>query len=116
MLGLVVPLFGLVAVGAWIVALVSALSILNLVPSGQKLSAWFQIGWWQFDKIKAVAGPAAEPHIKRYTMAFLTFFGAILASFVVVALTISATQNGSTSGEPTAALRLPIPNSSVLES
>ncbi len=114
MLVLVTVIMGLVAVGAWIVALVSALSIIGLAPAGQRMSTWFALGWWRFDKVEAVTGPGAVPHIKRYVWAFTAFFVAILIGFVVTVAVGIATQNGN--GQTAAIADTLIPNFSVLES
>ena len=117
MLGILIAIAGLVAVGAWLVAVSSAFSAIRLVPVGQRLSAWFTLGWWQFDKLRALAGAGVEPHIKRYTQAFLTFFLAILVAIIVGALVTAAAQDDATEADRASADPLPsTSNSSVLES
>jgi hypothetical protein len=93
---------GLVAVGAWIVALLSALSIVGLAPAGQRMSTWFALGWWRFDKVEAATGPAALPHIRRYAMAFAALFLAILLGFVVVIAVGIVTQDNAPAEEQAA--------------
>jgi hypothetical protein len=93
---------GTIAVGAWIVAVVSALQIVRLVPAGKRLSAWFDLGWWRFDNIRAVAGPAADPLIKRYVLSFAAFFVAVLGTIVVSILVTITGQNAAASDERTA--------------
>ena len=117
MLGLLIAIAGLVALVAWIVAVISALSAIRLVPAGQRLSAWFTLGWWRFDKLRTLAGAGVEPHIRRYTWAFLTFFLDIIAAMIVGVFVTIAVQNGSTNADQ-ALVRLPTAtsNSSVLES
>jgi hypothetical protein len=91
LLGVLAGILGVVAIGAWIVAVMSALSIVQLAPAGQKMSIWFTLGWWRFDKIRTVTGPAADPHIKRYVRAFLVFFAAILVAMGIgIAVTFTA--------------------------
>ena len=91
MLGVLAGIIGLVAIGAWIVAVMSALSIVQLAPAGQRMSIWFTLGWWRFDKIRAATGPAADPHIKRYVRAFMVFFAAILIAMGIgIAVTFTA--------------------------
>ena len=91
MLGVLAGIIGVVAIGAWIVAVISALSIVQLAPAGQKMSIWFTLGWWRFDKIRAATGPAADPHIKRYVRAFLVFFAAIIVAMGIgIAVTFTA--------------------------
>ena len=91
MLGVLAGIIGVVAIGAWIVAVTSALSIAQLAPAGQRMSTWFTLGWWRFDKVRAATGPAADPHIKRYVRAFVVFFAAILVAMGIgIALTFTA--------------------------
>jgi len=77
-----VALFAVVAVaavGAWLVALMAALQIVALTPAGQRMKSWFALGGWRFGEIRAAAGTAVEPHIRRYRMAFLVFMLAVIA-------------------------------------
>lgn len=93
MLGVVIGVLALAAVGAWAVAVLSALSIVGLAPKGRKLSAYFALGRWRFGEVEAIAGPAAAPHIARYKKAFMAFFACILATAVVIVLIAMAAQN-----------------------
>ena len=34
------------AIGAWLVAVWSAISVVRLAPPGQKVRAYFNLGWW----------------------------------------------------------------------
>ena len=91
MLGVLAGILGTVAVGAWIVAVVSALSIVQLAPAGQRMSLWFTLGWWRFDRVRAATGSAADPHIKRYVLACVVFFIAILLAMATgIAVTFTA--------------------------
>ena len=82
MLTILIPLVAILAFGAWVTAVFSAISLVSLAPKGQKLSTYFALGWWRFETIRTRIGPAAEPHLKRYRLAFLGFFAAII--FVIV--------------------------------
>lgn len=86
MLVMLLSAIALIAVVAWCVAVVSALRVIALVPAGQRLSAWFSLGWWQFAKIRASAGDAAIPHIKRYIQAFVAFFAAVVSAILIAIL------------------------------
>ncbi|MFO1122386.1 MAG: hypothetical protein U1F47_08715 [Hyphomicrobiales bacterium] len=79
------PLVLACAIGAWLVAVWSAVSVVRLAPRGQKLRAYFNLGWWQFAKVRAAIGPAAEPHIRRFRRAFYAFFAVIATIFLAVA-------------------------------
>jgi hypothetical protein len=78
----------LVAFIAWAMAALSALSVVQLAPKGDKLTAYFDLGRWRFAALEARLGPTVTPHIVRYKRAFLIFFAAIGAIIVVVALSI----------------------------
>lgn len=93
MLSVVIAILGLGAAGAWVVAVMSALSIIGLAPRGQKMAAYYALGWWRFTKVEAIAGPAAAPHIGRYRKAFLVFFACILLAVVIVFLLAIERQN-----------------------
>jgi hypothetical protein len=53
------------------------------------------LGWWRHRKIAEAIGPAAEPHLARYRMAFYVFFGCVLAGIALSFLMIGAAQNGA---------------------
>jgi hypothetical protein len=93
MLAVVIAILGLGAAASWVVAAMSALSIIGLAPKGQKMSAYFALGWWRFAKVEAIAGPAAAPHIGRYRKAFLVFFACILLAIVITFLLAIERQN-----------------------
>ncbi len=79
MFRILVAILVLAAAAAWLVAVVSAAAIFGLAPKGRKVETYFDIGWWRFDKVRATIGPAAEPHIRRYRLAFLSFFIVLLS-------------------------------------
>ena len=79
------PLILASAIGAWLVAVWSAISVVRLAPPGQKVRAYFNLGWWQFAKARASIGPAAEPHIIRFRRAFYVFFAVIASVILAVA-------------------------------
>ncbi|MBL8598726.1 MAG: hypothetical protein JNL14_13405 [Devosia sp.] len=78
---------------AWGIAVLSAFRIVSLAPEGQKLSVYGQVGWWQFDKIRAALGPDVDPHIRAYQRAFLTFIGCVLIAMVAGTLFAAQAQN-----------------------
>ncbi len=93
MIGVVIGVLGLFAVFAWGVAVLSAIQIVRLAPAGQRMRAYGQLGWWQFDKIRAVTGGAADPHIRTYQRAFVAFIFCVLAGFVIGGLMSVIAQN-----------------------
>jgi hypothetical protein len=93
MIGVVIGVLGLFAVFAWGLAVISAIQIVRLTPAGQRFGTYVQLGWWQFDKVRAAAGPAVNPHIRTYQRAFFAFFICVLASIVMGALLSATAQN-----------------------
>jgi hypothetical protein len=93
MLSVVIGVLGLFAVFAWGLAVISAIRIVRLAPAGQRLSTYGQLGWWRFDRIRTLVGPAADPHIQTYQRAFFAFFICVLASIAVGALLSATAQN-----------------------
>ena len=73
LLSILIPLLAILAVGSWLVAVFSALSLVSLAPKGEKITAYFALGWWRFDKVRAIVGPKADTYITRYRTAFLVF-------------------------------------------
>jgi len=94
-LGVAIGLIVVVAFGAWAMALIAALSIVGLVPAGQKLKSWFALGGWRFDEIRAVGGVAVEPHLKRYQLAFAAFFAVVIAAAALGVLLGAEQQNNT---------------------
>ena len=93
MIAILVSLLSAVAFGAWIVALVSAISIWRIMPAGHKLKSLFSLGWLNFDSIRQTAGPAADRYTKRYVWALVVFFVAIAAFFALTVVMIVTGQN-----------------------
>jgi hypothetical protein len=94
-LGIAIALIVIVAVGAWGVALWSALAIVGLVPAGQKMKSWFALGGWRFDEIRSVGGAAVEPHLKRFQLAFAAFFAVVIAAAALGVLLGAEQQNNT---------------------
>ena len=82
----------LVAV-AFLVAVTAAVQIVALAPRGQKLTTYGQLGWWQFDKIRATIGPAADLPIRTYQRAFIVFMVIVVLAAVGGTLLGAQAQN-----------------------
>jgi hypothetical protein len=93
MIGVVIGVLGLFAVFAWGLAVISAIQIVRLTPAGQRLRTYGQLGWWQFEKVRAAAGAAVDPHIRTYQRAFIAFIICVLASIVIGGLLSITAQN-----------------------
>ncbi|MFZ5673832.1 MAG: hypothetical protein ACOZAM_12800 [Pseudomonadota bacterium] len=78
----------LVAFIAWAMVALSALSVVQIAPKGDKLTSYFDLGRWRFAALETRLGPAVTPHVVRYKRAFLVFFAAIGAIVVVALSTI----------------------------
>jgi hypothetical protein len=74
-----IGVFVAVALGAWLLAIASALSIVSMAPPGSRIACYFDLGAWRFRKILALIGPQAAKPIDRYKLAFAIFFCAVLA-------------------------------------
>ena len=85
----VLVIFGLVAIAAWITAVVSAVAVVQLAVPGQKLASLFRLGWLQFSTLKTQLGPAALPHLARYRMAMVAFLACVIAG-VAISIVLSA--------------------------
>ncbi len=79
MAGALFAIVAVAAVGAWLVALMAAVQVVALTPTGQRWKTWFALGGWRFDEVRAAASAAVEPHLRRYKMAFLVFMLAVIA-------------------------------------
>jgi hypothetical protein len=82
LLPILIGVAGLLVVMAWIVAIISAVQIVGLAPKGEKLRTYGQLGWWQFDKIRATIGPAADLPIRTYQRAFIVFIAIVILGAV----------------------------------
>jgi hypothetical protein len=85
------PLIVVCAVGAWMVAVYSAIAVVRLAPPGQRLSAYFNLGWWRFAKVRSAIGPAADPHINRFRYAFYVYLAVIAAIVAALAALVALT-------------------------
>jgi hypothetical protein len=70
---ILIGVLGLLVIVAWVAAVMAALQIVGLAPKGEKMRTYGQLGWWQFDKIRATIGPAADLPIRTYQRAFIVF-------------------------------------------
>lgn len=117
MLGTLILVSVLVAVVAWNIAVIAAFRIIKLAPAGQRLDAWFALGWWRFAKVRELAGDTAIPHIKRYIQAFLAFFAAIIAAMVIaVSAAVTTSDAAAIVDQSHLPMSFEIPDSSSLES
>ena len=83
MIPVLISIVSLVAAAAWIVAAVSLFRVVALVPAGQRLSALFSSGMWQFEKLRALGGAEVDVHLRRFTHAFGAFFLALVVGMLV---------------------------------
>lgn len=87
MLAILVPVLGGAALCAWVVALLSAVSLWRRVPSGHRLKGLFDPAWLQFDSLPELAGPELAGYSKRYVWALVVFF-VVVAALVAVMVAI----------------------------
>ncbi|MEO6015385.1 MAG: hypothetical protein ABIQ30_17590 [Devosia sp.] len=89
MISIVLSVMGLLAVVSWVVAIISAIQIVGLAPKGSKMKIYGQLGWWRFDQIRAIVGPAGEKPIQAYQRSFMVFI------ILVVVAAVGATLLGA---------------------
>lgn len=95
LLTLLVGMLVLLAVGAWLTALVSAFSLWRIVPQGNRLKSLFDMGWLQIDSIRELAGPEGDHLARRYVWALVVFFVAFAGlGAVMVAIFVTGRSGG----------------------
>jgi hypothetical protein len=75
-----VSLLAVIAALAWGMAVLSAIRIVRLAPSGSGFITYVRLGWWRFEPIRAELGPAVEPHLASYRNAFIVFFACVIGA------------------------------------
>lgn len=103
MLQVLLTVLGLIGLGAWCFALWSYFQIISLVPAGQRFGAMFTMGWWRFDKVRALAGEAVVPHIRNYVRSFLAFFAVVVGIAGLSILLAMEQQSGASATAATSA-------------
>jgi len=93
MISILLGVLMLLVAMSWIIAVISAIQIVGLAPKGEKLRTYGQLGWWQFDKIRATVGAAADRHIRTYQRAFAAFFIIVILAAVGGVLLGAQAQN-----------------------
>lgn len=78
MLGIIMAILAVVAVASFAVAAYSFSRVILLMPKGRRLAGVFTTGWWQFDRITELCGPAAHPHVRRYIKATMLFLACVI--------------------------------------
>ncbi|MDB5505788.1 MAG: hypothetical protein JWR75_426 [Devosia sp.] len=79
-LSLVILLF---AVLSFAVAARQAFVLWRMAPIGHRYRNHLWLGWWRFDLIEEMIGPAARPELEIYKRAFVAFILLIVAGLVV---------------------------------
>ena len=85
-LGIVIAVIGALGVFAWIIVAISVVQLLRLAPKGQKVRVYGKLGWWNMTDIRAIVGPAAEPHILAMKRAGIAFVVCVLVGIGLGAL------------------------------
>ena len=94
-LTLLVGLLVVTAIGAWVTALISAVSLWRIVPEGNRLKSLFSMGWLQIDSGRDLAGPEGDRFAKRYVWALVIFFVAFAGlAAVMVAIFVTGRAGG----------------------
>jgi hypothetical protein len=77
-LGIVIGVVGILGAFAWIIVAISVVQLLRLAPKGQKVSVYGKLGWWKFDDIRSIVGPAADPHIRAMKRGGIAFVACVV--------------------------------------
>jgi hypothetical protein len=88
---MVVAILG--AILGWGLAAVSAVNVVRLSQSGQRISNLFILGMWRFALLEQRIGPGVLPFLKRYRLGFQLFFGGLFLQMVLGALLALAPQS-----------------------
>ena len=78
---------------AFAAAVIAAFQIVSLAPKGRRMQTYGQLGWWQFDKIRATVGPTGDLPIRTYQRAFVVFMVIIVLAAIGGALLGAQAQN-----------------------
>ena len=93
MFSILISVIGALALFSWVIALISAIRIVGLAPKGEKFRVYGRLGWWNFDGVRALTGPAADPHIQTYQRAFIAFIACVIIAIAGGTLLAVVTQN-----------------------
>ena len=92
-LGIILGVVGLLGAFAWIIVAISVVRILMLAPKGQKVTVYGKLGWWNMTDIRAIVGPAADPHILAMKRGGIAFIACVLIGIGLGAILGAVTQN-----------------------
>ncbi len=92
MISILITVIGALALFSWVVALIAALRIVGLAPKGEKFRVYGRLGWWNFDGVRALTGPTADPHIQAYQRAFIAFIACVIIAIVAGTLLAAVAQ------------------------
>jgi hypothetical protein len=76
-------LFGIlvvVAIGAWCLAIWSAMTVWRMSPAGDRFGNYFRLGCWRFGVLEERLGPSVRPVLNRYRLGFILFLASILVA------------------------------------
>jgi hypothetical protein len=94
MLAIVAGVLAAIALAAWLVALVSAVSLWRGLPTGHRLKNLLSPAWLQFDSIRDIAGPEADRYTRPYVWALVVFF-VVIAAFMALSVVVIVTSQNS---------------------
>ena len=93
MIGIILSVVAVLAVFSWIIVAISVVRILMLAPKGKKVAVYGNLGWGKFDDIRAIVGPAADPHIRAMKRAGIAFVACVLIGMGLGAILGALSQN-----------------------
>ncbi|MBL8906099.1 MAG: hypothetical protein JNM20_05410 [Rhizobiales bacterium] len=83
----------LLAAAAWFMAAISAITVMQLAPRGEKLSCLTCLGWLRSPALSTRLGPAAPLHLAPYRNAIFGFLACVIAMAAMSALIAAERSN-----------------------
>ncbi len=75
---IILAVVAMLGVFAWIIVAISVVQLLRLAPKGQRVRVYGKLGWWNMADIRAIVGPAADPHIRAMKRAGIAFVACVV--------------------------------------
>jgi hypothetical protein len=90
----------------WAIVAVTSIQLFAMVPKGQRIAAYNDLGMWRFGKLRQRIGPQADPLLRRMKLGGIAFALGLVALLALVALSIPFNEQAPTA--ETAALFEPV--------
>jgi hypothetical protein len=91
---------GVIAAGAWLVLVYSAVRIALLVPTGQRANVLSQLARRQFAEVARLGGNESIPYANNFLKAGMALIGVLACAVTIGAATFIEAQNGPPDAPP----------------